>query len=131
MAYYSGSHGLFTFDLRRGRQLEYYWLHYYPMNDFSMCTEQLVNHAVSCGTTFHMRYDVRAVDLDLPAAQHDPQSEIYPGHKAAITTIRSDGEYIATGAKNGELKVLNFNVYKHQLNMGPNCITIQNNTKSL
>ena len=77
-----------------------------------MCSEMLSDQAVSCGTTFHMRYDVHAVDLNLSAKEHQPDCEIYPGHKAAITTIRSDGEYLVTGAKNGEVKVLNFNVYK-------------------
>ena len=68
---------------------------------------------MSCGTTFHMRYDVYAVDLNQPAiVKTEKETEIYPGHKAAITTIRTDGEYIVTGAKNGEIRVLNFNVYK-------------------
>ena len=124
VALFSGAHGLFTFDLRRGKQLEYYDMHYYPSNDFDMCNQQLSNHAVTSGTTFHMRYDVRAINLNQPLSAHDDEAVIYPGHHASITKIRTDGEYIVTGAKNGEIRVLNFNVYKQQLNMGPNCITI-------
>ena len=91
-----------------------------------MCSQQLTNHAVTCGTTYHMRYDVRVVDLSKPVSEHDRDYDLYPGHKAAMTTIRSDGEYLVTGAKNGDLKVMNFNVYKQQLSKAPNCITIQN-----
>lgn len=47
--------------------LDYYYQHYYPMTDFDMCSEQLNNHAVTCGTTFHMRYDVRPINLNLPS----------------------------------------------------------------
>lgn len=111
--------------------MNYYGFHYYPMTDFDMCTDQLYNYAVTCGTTYHMRYDVRPVNLNLPASQIDKNSEIYPGHHAAITTIRSDGEFVVTGAKNGEVRVMNFNVYKQQLNMGPSCITIQNGTSKI
>jgi len=116
--------------MRTGRQLGYYDFHYYPMSDFELCSQQLSGFAVTCGTTFHMRYDVRVIDLNKPPQSHDKEYEIFPGHKAVITTIRSDGEYLATGAKNGELKVLNFDVYKQQLALAPNCITIQNGNLS-
>jgi hypothetical protein len=75
-----------------------------------------------------MRYDLRPIDLNLPASLHDREAELYPGHKAAITQVRTDGEYVVTGSKSGEVRVLNFNVYKQQLNYGPQCITIQNNS---
>jgi hypothetical protein len=81
---------------------------------------------VSVGTTYHMRYDLRPVNLNLPAKSHDYEYQIYPGHQAAITQVGTDGEHVVTGAKNGEVRVLNFNVYKNQLNMGPSCFTIQN-----
>ena len=45
-------------------------------------------------------------------SEHDPNYTLFPGHKSVITGIRIDGEYIVTAAKNGELKVMNFNVYK-------------------
>lgn len=125
-AHFQGAHGLFTFDLRMGRQLGYYDFHYYPMLDFDLCTQQLTGMAVSCGTTLNMRYDVRVVDMNRSPQEHSRDYDIYPGHKAVITHIRTDGEYLATGAKNGEIKVMQFDVYKHQLAMGPKQITIQN-----
>ena len=39
VAHFSGAKGLFTFDLRRGKQLDYYDFHYYPIVDFAMGTE--------------------------------------------------------------------------------------------
>lgn len=39
VAHFNGAKGLFTFDLRKGRQIDYYDFHYYPMQDFAMCTE--------------------------------------------------------------------------------------------
>lgn len=58
-------------------------------------------------------------------AEHDPNYVIYPGHKAVITSIRIDGEYIVTAAKNGELKVMNYNAYKSDIQKGPNCFIIK------
>jgi hypothetical protein len=47
VANFSGGKGVFTFDLRKGKCLDYYDLHYYPISDFDLCNEQLTNHAVS------------------------------------------------------------------------------------
>ena len=69
---------------------------------------------------------MRPIDLSLSASQHNPDYKLLPGHKAVITAVKTDGEYVVTGAKNGELKVMSFNVYKSELNRGPNCITIKN-----
>jgi hypothetical protein len=69
---------------------------------------------------------VRPIDLSLSTQDHNSDYKIFPGHKAVIMNIRTDGEYVVTGAKNGELKVMNFNVYKTELNKGPSCITIKN-----
>ena len=62
----------------------------------------------------------------MPLESHDKEYKINPGHKAVITTIKSDGEYVVTGSKKGELKVMNFNVYKSELAKGPSQITIKN-----
>lgn len=43
-----------------------------------------------------------------------------------ITKTRLDGENIVTGAKNGELKVMKFNLFKGDLNKAPSCISIRN-----
>jgi hypothetical protein len=50
---------------------------------------------------------------------HDPNHVLFPGHKAVITNIRVDGDYVVTGAKNGELKVMNFNVFKSEMQKAP------------
>ena len=59
-------------------------------------------------------------------ASHNADYKLMPGHKAVITQIKSYGEYVVTGAKNGEVKVMGFNVYHKDVNMGPKCITIHN-----
>lgn len=51
IANFFGGRGLFTFDLRRGKMLDYYDFHYYPMTDFDVCNEQLTGFAISAGTT--------------------------------------------------------------------------------
>ena len=55
---------------------------------------------------------MRPINLDLSAKSHDQDFMINPGHKAVITQVKTDEQYIVTGAKNGEVKVLNFNVFK-------------------
>lgn len=39
ISHFNGARGIFTFDLRKGRQLDYYDLHYYPMTDFDIGKE--------------------------------------------------------------------------------------------
>ena len=36
VTHFSGARGIITFDLRRGRYLDYYDHHYYPMVDFDI-----------------------------------------------------------------------------------------------
>lgn len=62
-----------------------------------------------------MQYDVRPINLAMKAKDIDPDYKILPGHKAVITNIKTNGEEIITGAKNGELKVMNFNVFKSDI----------------
>ena len=51
IAHFQGARGLFTFDLRKGRQIDYYDFHQYPMTDFDLGTDALANTAVTCGAT--------------------------------------------------------------------------------
>ena len=50
---------------------------------------------------------------------------LLPGHKAVITKIKMDNEMVITGAKNGELKIMNFNMFKTDIHKAPSCITIK------
>lgn len=45
-SHFFGARGLFTFDIRRGKCLDYYDYHYYPITDFDMGREQFSNLAV-------------------------------------------------------------------------------------
>lgn len=72
-----------------------------------------------------MQYDVRPINLDLKAKDIDVDYKILPGHKAVITHIKTDGELIITGDKKGDLKVMNFNVFKNDIKKGPASFTIK------
>jgi hypothetical protein len=76
VAHFQGARGLFTFDLRKQKQLNYYPLHYYPITDFDIGKERFSNIAVSSGTTYHMQYDVRPINIARPVNEIDPEYKI-------------------------------------------------------
>ena len=127
IAHFLGAKGISTFDLRAGvKELAYYDLHHYQITDFDAGKDTMSDYAISAGSTQKLRYDVRPINLTKSTRDQDASYEIYPGHQAMITKMRLDGENIVTAAKNGELKIMKFNLFKGDLNKAPSCISIRN-----
>lgn len=125
VAHFFGAKGLFAFDLRKGKkQQSYYDFHYYPMCDYDVGDGVMDGYAMTAGTTQHLQYDVIPINLNKTPEDHDSQYRIFPGHKAVITKLKIDNEFVITGAKNGEVKVMGFNVFKKDIQKGPNCMII-------
>lgn len=85
----------------------------------------MTGYAMQAGTTQHLQYDVVPINLSKSPKDHDSSYRIFPGHKAVITRLKMDNQYVITGAKNGELKVMDFGVFKRDLQKSPNCINIK------
>lgn len=126
IAHFSGARGIHTFDIRKNSLLEYYDLHSYPMSTYDVGAETLLDYAISVSSTKEYRYDVRPINLKKAAKDHNRDYCIFPGHKAVITRMRVDGNCIVTGAKNGELKVMKFNLFRGDLSKAPSCINLKN-----
>ena len=126
IAHFSGARGIQTFDLRKNALLEYYDLHDYPISAWDTGSDTLVDYALTIGATEKYRYDVRPINLRKSAKEHNKEYCIFPGHKAMVTKMRVDGNCIVTGAKNGELKVMKFNLFRGDLSKAPSCINIKN-----
>ena len=96
------------------------------MSTYDAGTETLSDYAISVGSTEKFRYDVRPINLKKTKMDHNKEYCIFPGHKAMITQMRVDGNCIVTGAKNGELKVMKFNLFRGDLSKAPSCINLKN-----
>lgn len=85
VANFSGGNGIFTFDLRKKKALDYYNYHYYPVSAFDIGQNYLKNIAISAGSTFKLQYDLRISDITKPYSEHDTSHYVVPGHKAIIS----------------------------------------------
>ena len=83
-ANFQGGNGIFTFDIRHRKPLDYYKYHYYPVTSFDVGTNYCKNIGVSCGATPKLQYDLRISDLTKPFKSHDKDHYIMPGHKAIV-----------------------------------------------
>lgn len=90
----------------------------------------MADYAISVAVTKEYRYDVRPINLLKSRKDQNMDNVLYPGHKAVPTRLRQDGDLIVTGDKKGELKVMKFGLFKGDLNKGPSCIKIKNETTS-
>lgn len=96
------------------------------MTDYDIGSDILSDYAITGGATQKLRYDIRPINLLKSRQDHDDSYELYPGHQAHITKVKADGDNIVTGAKNGELKVMKFNLFRGDLSKAPSCISIRN-----
>ena len=101
-------------------------MHSYPCSDYDVGKDTLSDYAVSIASTEKYRYDVRPINLKKSAKQQNRDYELFPGHKAMCTKLRVEGDSIITGAKNGELKVMKFGLFRGDLSKAPSCISIRN-----
>lgn len=65
------------------------------------------------------------IDLSKSSKDHDQEYKILPSHKTCPVSICVDGERVVTGSMGGEVKMMNFNVYKKELSMSAACTIIK------
>lgn len=75
--------------------------------------------------TYHKQYDIRPINLTRSKYEHNKDFQLFPGHKAVVQHIKVDGENVVTGSFKGEVKVMNFNMYRKDIQMNPSCISIK------
>ena len=116
---------MMLFDLRKMCLLDYYDFHHFPMNDFDLGSGPTENIACSIGRTENYQYDVVPIDFSLSSAEHDKNYKVFPSHKTCPVTIKVDCERVITGSMGGEVKMMNFNVFRKDLSMSSTCTVIK------
>ena len=115
----NGLNGIVEIDLRM-LSPSYYPVHDYQILTMSQGKETLKNLIVTTGSTKTFSYEVSIHHVE----NLKKSVKFVPGHKGVINSIDIGENCIATGGKDGSVRVLNFEKSKEKLKIQSKVITM-------